>query len=166
MEHAQAGLGIQQVHPVVDQLDARGIDLAQVLGGQAVEPARELIELAAFQIGHRVGLVHRVREQQRRDVVNAADLVDALLRGQLVEHGDLAAHFGKTLAHAVELDVPDLVRRKAESLVIAGADERRGLVQQPGIQVGHGVSRGGMAGRRSEAHSVFRCVPNPMKAMT
>src|SRR3546814_5422813 len=76
---------LQSTEPVVDRVDAAHINAAQIDSGQAVEPPRQRVEAVTLKEAQRIGLICRVRQEQRHHAVQAIDVIDPLLGRQPIQ---------------------------------------------------------------------------------
>src|SRR5204863_349749 len=86
---ADVGAGVEDVQPRVEAVAAAHVDGREVVGAQPAEPAREVVEAVALEQRGRVGLVDRVLEEERGEVVERRDLLHAQLAGGQLAEVDL-----------------------------------------------------------------------------
>jgi hypothetical protein len=130
MENHKVGLGVEFIEPVVDRFDPLGIDGAEISRRQPAQPFGQLVEPVPLQIRQGIGLVDRVRDQHWRDIVDLANIVDALLGGEPIEHGQAWAQMFKTFADPVPLQCLDVLRRHSDQLVVVGVGNCARIINQ------------------------------------
>src|SRR3546814_9359833 len=79
---------LQSTEPVVDRVDAAHINAAQIDSGQAVEPPRQRVEAVTLKEAQRLGLICRVRQEQRHHAVQAIAVIDPLLGRQTIRSAE------------------------------------------------------------------------------
>ncbi|MCY1284391.1 hypothetical protein D9M70_332910 [compost metagenome] len=116
---AQAQLRHRLLHglePLVEALaaaDVGGEDLlADFRDDQPAQPFVDRGEVVLLQQRRRVGLEHRVLEQQRYQVVEFLDALDALAVGELLQHRNAVAHLREAPLERRQLQGIDLVARQ------------------------------------------------------
>src|SRR3546814_13035971 len=103
---------LQSTEPVVDRVDAAHINAAQIDSGQAVEPPRQRVEAVTLKEAQRIGLICRVRQEQRHHAVQAIDVIDPLLGRQPLQGLDAVTRRREAPANSGKKNGEGSVRRR------------------------------------------------------
>src|SRR3546814_913793 len=90
--------------------EAAHINDAQIDSGEAVEPPRQRVEAVTLKEAQRIGLICRVRQEQRHHAVQAIDVIDPLLGRQPIQGLDAVTKRREAPANSRQMNGVPLFR--------------------------------------------------------